>query len=271
MILQANPNIELDKFMNLLRLEGIENIDELRYVAINSIKHLKGTRYDRDYSVKTRALELHWYNSLRTGTPDYNVYANDLYLAELWSCWIVYSRKYLTEIQKPNSLPPYGVKHHIGRVNTVVDLGCGIGYTTAALTEMFPNAKVIGTNILDTIQTRIAQRVGNQYAFEILPDAAAINEPVDLVFASEYFEHIYDPISHLREVIKYLQPRRMLIANTFTRDSIGHFNSYLVNGELLDGRATSRAFGAELRANGYKKIQTKLWNNRPAYYAREAL
>jgi hypothetical protein len=56
------------------------------------------------------------------------------------------------------------------------------------------------------------------------------------------------------------------IANVATAPSIGHFKSYTVRGQVLPGDATSRVFNASLRAHGYRKVMTKCWNQRPAFW-----
>lgn len=210
-------------------------------------------------------LEQRWYASLANDEPDYSVYADTAYLPDLWSCWVVFSRTYLRGIRAPKSLPERGgVLASLGDVRSVCDLGCGFGYSTAALTELFPDADVHGTNLDGITQTAIANRVAERYGFDVRSTPADVG-PVDLAFASEYFEHFAQPIDHLNEVLDALEPRALLYANTFGSRSTGHFPSYQ-NG--LDGRATSRAFAATLRDRGYRKIETQLWNNRPTYWER---
>ena len=64
---------------------------------------------------------------------------------------------------------------------TVLDLGCGFGYTTAALKEIYPRAEVIGTNLRGTSQYKVSSAIGKQRNFSVkdsIPKA-------DLIFASE--------------------------------------------------------------------------------------
>lgn len=217
-------------------------------------------------------IERTWYEALDSGDPWYEVYGTDAYVADLWGCWQVYSRQYLRSIRAQRSLPERGgVVADLEGVESIVDLGCGIGYSTAALAQLFPRARVVGTNISDLSQTRICERVAERYGFEIEP---AAREHFDLVFASEYFEHFQTPIVHLVDVLDQTTPRALLVANCFGGRSIGHFDCYLLDdGSQLfsdaligDGRATGRAFGRALRSRGYALVATKLWNNRPAYW-----
>jgi hypothetical protein len=78
----------------------------------------------------------------------------------------------------------------------VADLGCRMGITPCPQ-EMFPQAEVTGTNLAGTTQTAIALRLGRQFGFQVRETVQQIPAPVDLVFASEYFEHIPAPIDHL--------------------------------------------------------------------------
>lgn len=211
-------------------------------------------------------LEQRWYASLPD--PDYGVYDADEYIAELWVCWIIYSRKYLLEIQRGTSLPPCGVARSRDPVRCVVDLGCGFGHTTAALKEIYPDAAVIGTNLKGTLQYEVARGIGKLRGFTVISDISEVGHSVDLVFASEYFEHIYEPVAHLFGVVRAIQPHAMLIANAFGKVSTGHFEAYKIGQVELSGKATSRIFNGVLKQIGYRKIKTKLWNNRPALWVR---
>jgi SAM-dependent methyltransferase len=230
-------------------------------INIEVIKKIIDTKSNKN-------LEDKWYKELEKGNIDYSVYNTDEYIGELWLCWLIYSRKYLLSIQKESSLPPYGIVKDFGKVKKIVDLGCGFGYTTLALKQIFPNAEVYGTNIEDTIQFKFAEKLAKENNFNIVGNINEIKGQTDLVFASEYFEHIQEPIKDLHKIIKYLSPRNFLIANAFGVHAIGHFTSYIVNNENIDQKQISRLFNKELKEFRYEKVKTKLWNNRPAYYKR---
>jgi len=238
----------LPELLDAAAAEGVDP-DWLREAATTTLTRLTGP------DPEIRDVERRWYASLDAGEPDYGVYDDDEYLAEAWACWRIYSRKYLRAIRDALDL---------GSVESVADLGCGVGLTTAALSEMFPSAIVTGTN-LDSVQARIARRLAERYGFRVEPTLATIGH-ADVVFASEFFEHIEQPITYLASVLDTLTPRVLLVANTFGQRAIGHFDSYLVEGERLDGAATSRRFGQILRSRGYERVETKFWNNRPAYW-----
>jgi len=207
-----------------------------------------------------------WYQSIKAGNPDWSIYDSDAYLGDLWACWTYYSRRYLRAIREPSSLPEAGgVVADIGPVGMVADLGCGVGCTTAGLRELFPSAEVVGTNIAGTKQMDICLAMARTYGFAMASD---MGQHADVVFASEYFEHFPRPVDHLVEVLDTLTPHALLVANTFTNQAIGHFDSYRVDGKELAGIAVSRRFNDALRTRGYRQVATKLWNHRPAYWKR---
>lgn len=216
----------------------------------------------------TRDAEAHWYASVDAGAPDWSVYAGDAYLAEAWVCWKIYSRKYLHELSKPG-----GFLARLPVLSSIVDLGCGLGYTTAVLRELFPMARsVVGTNLPDTKQWAFATRLGKEYGFSLRSSLLGIGG-VDLVFASEYFEHFEEPLRHLRDVLTQLRPKILITANTFTGRSVGHFNRYLCpdtdqSPVMFAGRDVSHRFNRMLRESGYAQVPVKHWNNRPTVWHR---
>ena len=226
-------------------------------------------------------LEKRWYTSLEFGTPAYDVYADDLYLAELWACWKLYSRKYLKEICSEKSMAGRSILEDLTDLlhkqrcvqSTVTDLGCGMGFTTAYLNKLLPDTVVAGTNLPGLKQTRIAEKLAHSQGFRIVSDVEQVFFTDGLLFASEYFEHFKNPIKHLNLVVKTLCPAAMLIANAFGSRSTGHFEKYLLPSAGLmqleiDGAKMSRMFNERVKSLGYVKVETQLWNNRPAYWRR---
>jgi SAM-dependent methyltransferase len=207
-------------------------------------------------------LEARWYTALRAGTPDFTVYDGDAYLAEAWACWCQFSGPHIKTLARSG---------YAARVTpaTVADLGCGIGWSTAALCRLWPDAKVTGTQLLNTLQARIARLHADSLGltFPLVEDLSGVGH-VDLVFASEYFEHFLDPARHLDEVLTALTPDRLVLASTFTKNATGHFYAYLINGEPVPRRSVARRFNAHLRARGYERDVERFWNDRPALWVR---
>lgn len=249
----------LDDYLTLVARYASIDVIEARRVALTAVAYYKGNDDLRREMRARQELEQRWYASLKTGTPDYSVYADPYFLSDVWACWVVYSRRYLREIQK--------LLHCFSDCTRVGDLGCSFGYTTAALKEMFPQADVYGTNV-DGPQFDVAMDVGRTRGFKIV---SSCQEDTDLIFASEYFEHFQRPLEHLREVLETCRPKYLIVANAFGALSIGHFNTYLDAGDLLgyreiSSRSIGRQFNKELRSRGYKQVETGFWNNRPAVW-----
>jgi hypothetical protein len=214
-------------------------------------------------------LERRWYESL-PDNPDYSVYGENIYLADTWCCWDFYARKYLDNIFDPSKVMPSGLLEMMGD-GAIVDVGNGIGFASAALAQMFPKRKVIGTNIKGTSQWAVNEQMSKTYGYALMSNNEAIDslagESVALVFASEYFEHFHSPIDHLSELMP-LSPTTWVVANAFGADSIGHFNEYKVNNQSVDKRQVGRLFGSAMRENGYKAAETTLWNRRPNIWSK---
>lgn len=209
-------------------------------------------------------VEARWYAALRAGTPDYSIYDGSAYLAEAWACWREFSGPHVKALRRS------GYADRV-RPGTVADLGCGIGWSTAALCQLWPDAKVIGTQLLDTLQARIARLFADSrgLTFPLVEDLSAVGH-ADFVFASEYFEHFPDPAEHLEEILAALTPDRLVIASTFTHDATGHFDQYFIKGEPVGRRSVGRGFNAYLRAQGYVRDETvpRFWNDRPSCWVR---
>lgn len=268
-VISVPPKKALPLFLETLADLGVLDVESIGRLAARTLALMHGDSASQQM-LRSGQLMKRWYASLDAGHPDYGVYNSPLYLAELWACWIVYSRKYLLGLHPARNFPPVGIAARMSPVKRIVDLGCGAGYTAAAFRELFPAAEVVGTNISGSIQYRVACRMAEQFGFSMVSDVRAAGGQTTVVFASEYFEHIHSPIEHLYEVVRHLKPRFMLIANAFGTTAIGHFHTYKVGEKLLDGKATSRAFNSEMKRLGYVKIKTKLWNNRPTFWARKA-
>jgi 2-polyprenyl-3-methyl-5-hydroxy-6-metoxy-1,4-benzoquinol methylase len=233
--------------------------------TITCMKAHDGIAVDVQNMHEMKLLEDRWYASLPTGTPDYSVYSSPYYFCEVWMCWSKYSRRYLKDIQSTKSMAGKSIVQDMVGVNTVLDLGCGFGYTTAGLKDIFPNANVYGTNIEESAQYKMATELGQEHNFKIISDHKM---EADFVFASEYFEHFYNPIEHLLDVIKHCQPKYFIIANTFNSKAIGHFNEYIYQDKIYPGKTMSKMFNDMMRQQGYEKVATNCWNNRPAYWKR---
>ena len=258
-------DLGIDAFAEACLAAGLCDIPTARDEAQRVIRHLRSNAAGRAENNATRRLEKLWYDALALGVPHYGVYDGFDYVVEAWACWWVYSRDYLTRIQKlRNNLR---VVDDIGPVARVYDVGCGVGFSTAALLRIFPEAEVIGTNLRGSKQWDVASLMAADYGFGL---AEKITGPADLVFASEYFEHFDAPVAHLLTVLAQAQPRALLFANAFTSRAVGHFDWYVVDGQRIAGSQAQRRFREALRDHGYEKVDARLWNDRPQYWRKHA-
>jgi len=212
-----------------------------------------------------------WYKSLETGQPAFHLYGHGYYFTDVWVCWQMYSRKYVRSLvdgKLKNGRPIHPILR--GKVSSILDIGCGLGYSTAALKQSFPSAKVFGLNLADTDQFKFNQYLSNFFDFKMVAELGEVGQEIDLLFASEYFEHIKNPFENFQEIFKFLKPKILVLANSFNTYSYGHFVTYeTLDGGSIDQSKVSRKFNSFLAEFGYRNIKTKNWNNKPAIWVRE--
>lgn len=240
------------------------DVDELHQLSLNVIKYFQKKDIDEAKIAPYLRLKEKWYESLSKNSPDYSVYSDVLYFCESWVCWKMYSRLTLKEMMKHKFADGITVSEKF-EIKKIADLGCGTGLTTIALQHLFPKAKVIGTNFEDSYQFKIASDYANKFGFKMQGD---IDTPVDLVFASEYFEHIHDSLHHLKKILEKCEPKCLVIANSFDTEAIGHFKEYFHQNKLVPASKMSRMFSDVLKDHGYVKLMPPCWNNRPHCWAK---
>lgn len=258
-ILSIKPRDMLELFLDEYSSLFDIDVEKARVLIRDGFRYYVG---DKSAGLLQRALEAKWYSSF-----DFSIYDDDYYFTDVYVCWILYSRKYIMAMRSKSSLDgkrsPFDA---MKGVRTVVDLGCGIGYATAALKSTFRDAKVYGTNIEGTKQFKFCQHVGKRYGFNVLPDLGSLDS-INLVFASEYFEHFEQPFAHLREVLKK-RPRYLVIANSFNTYSMGHYTAYKHGNKVIPQESASKIFNSFLASAGYEPMRAKLWNNKPRIWVK---
>ena len=149
-VLEEGTKEALKKYLaNCAKHAAIDQ--EVAYkTTLTCMKAHDGIDVDVQDMYEMKLLEDRWYESLTTNVPDYSVYSSPYYFCEVWMCWSKYSRRYLKDIQSTTSMSNKSIVQDMVDVNTVLDLGCGFGYTTAGLKDIFPNANVYGTNIKES-------------------------------------------------------------------------------------------------------------------------
>ena len=265
MLLEKRGQEALTEFLDLYATLYPIDKEKARRLIREAVHHYKTEASEESYQGQ---LEKRWYESIvgddREGVrPAYELYDDEYYFTDMWVCWRLYSRGYLRTLMKSRR---EGVFERLRDIKSVVDLGCGISYTTAALTELFPEARVYGTNLEDTRQYEFGRLLSKEYGFRLIPSIWDIDDATDLVFASEYFEHVHLVIEHLEDILTRLKPRWLYIANSFNTVSYGHFEWYRSSRnplEIIHQTQISKEFNKTLRGFGYQMIRTKNWNQRP--------
>lgn len=272
-LLAEKPKVLLETFLK--EYAAVSGIDIERAKKLIASALLYYNNKETDGTVYQEFLEGEWYRGLEGGKVDYSCYNDEYYFTDLWVCWSMYSRGYLRALTHPKSLDEHqSVFDYLGKISSVVDLGCGMGYTTAALKQIFPAASVYGTNLSDTRQYAFCQAMSKTHHFDVIPDVAIIGKDIDLgaidlVFASEYFEHFEHASQHITYIVDNIHPKFLYIANSFNTKSVGHFKVYKdLDGKDLDQSKASKDFNNTLAALGYKRVKTKLWNNKPTLWER---
>jgi SAM-dependent methyltransferase len=209
-----------------------------------------------------------WYKSLDDYEPNYSVYSDKYYFIDLMACYWIYSKNYIVNLNKRVfDSKTKTINEKFNNIKSILDLGCGLGYTTNDLIKLFPNSKVYCSNIENTPQW--------YHCIEVLDDNVTlinentlINEHIDLIFASEFFEHLKEPLTYLQKIIELNTPNILIIANSFNTKSIGHFYTYDVNGCPVDQAIMSKLFNGRLKNLGYKKEKTSIWNDKPSIWVK---
>lgn len=267
---------------NELLIEFLRDYSEVFHIDVELSKQMikDNFRYYKKHDIcsVSSELEKQWYKSLECNSPDYSVYMDKNYYVDIWCCWAMYSREYIKSLQKMGTLTPHNLDISIADAlnensKSVIDMGCGLGYSTAALREIFPTQDVYGFNLKDSDQYVFNEKVGQEYNFKMTYTYENIGE-IDTVFASEYFEHFERPIEHLVHIIENLNPKYFIVANSFNTNSIGHFHEYKHNNRFFDETINetkiSRRWNNELRSMGYTKLNTKIFNSKPSLFVRNS-
>lgn len=218
----------------------------------------------KPYPDSVQSILERWYQSLDSA-PDYSVYSDELYFCDVWICWITTSRNHIKNIFKQKSRCRTSFVETFTDVDSVFDVGCGLGLSTLGLKQIFPYADVTGSNIKGSFQYEIASRIGSENDFTIQEEL----QPADLLFASEYFEHFHDPIAELNRIIEQVNPKYIILSNGFHYRAIGHFNKYQDSGTMYDNKGMSKHFNKTIKQY-YDLSDLRYYNNNPRIFTKKS-
>jgi len=205
-----------------------------------------------------------WYDDLKHKDTRniYEVYNHDYYFIDIFNCFVTYSRDYIKRIMKSSHFD------ELKDAKVIVDIGCGISYSTCLLKQIFPEAKLYAINLKDTKQWKLCEIMADRVGFHLIESIDEIEESVDILWASEYFEHIYNPIEHVDDILNKLNPKHMIVANSFNTWGMGHFTQYDVYGTIVNQDKISKMFNQHLLTKQYKNVKCGIWNNKPLVWER---
>ena len=158
------------------------------------------------------------------------------------------------------------------RVERVLDHGAGLGFTTVALAQAFPDARVVGTNLPGlqrSFNDFLLARAGVQN-LEFIPPDEALARRFDVVLCFEVFEHFKEPAVELDRVLSS-KPAVLIDRSSFSLRCPGHFDIYTIDGKPSRGRGFQEAtfaFSRCIRRAGYRYHWTEFYNGRPRIWLR---
>jgi len=192
------------------------------------------------------------------GKIDESLYQSDDYLFIALNCFVRYSKKFA--LQTLNALSTE-------KLNTVLDYGAGLGFTTKMLAEGFNNATIFCQNLKGSRQLAFCEKLLSGYNNVKVVDEIDNLGVMDLICCWELFEHIKEPLLLLKQLLSH-KPRYLSISNSFGAKAYGHHSHYVVEGQDVSNSAMSRIFNAELRKSMYVVDERCkiFWNRRPTIW-----
>lgn len=211
-------------------------------------------------------LTARWYDSLKTGNPDYSVYDDDDYWLTLIDCYTGFTSA---------SACGLGLFYkHIGsQPLSILDVYGGLGHASILFSKIFPDAN---------IYLWLGSQNHADYAKQLIKmfnakNVSIVDSPVvtEVVFAAEVLEHIYKPLDFLNSLIDNDVTSVYVDSSSFNIDGLGHFNEYEINNEIIHRSKAMRVISKNLRQRQWigtnsVKSQYKIvfWNKVPKIYCK---
>lgn len=112
-----------------------------------------------------------------------------------------------SKFEKERTLPSYDLSNAIvhNNVKNIIDIGCGIGNSTAVLKEKFPNAEVTGADNSDSMLLSARKNHPDINFVKIdVSDLSKVNERYDVVFSNACIQWVPDHKNLLRNMMGLL-------------------------------------------------------------------
>ena len=235
--------------------------DDLRATAVTAVEGLTGLKMSpnkiKDYE---KAITNQWY-------LDYNesFYGDREYPWLALTFWVDWSFENARRAIKFMDSIDYVPKK-------IIDLGAGIGLSTAQMALKYPSAEVVYQNI-PSLQERVAKRIFDRHGLSNITYSNNFENDADVVLGFEVFEHLHEPVDAARVSLK--NTNLYFDSSSFGFPSPGHWPTYLVDGDKeVDGKRMKRFFYKQLRLMGFDYahdldlMAKPFWNSRPAVFVR---
>ena len=185
-------------------------------------------------------------------TEDFSVYEEDDYLWDTLQCY-----------EKVTTPAIQGLTKYLGDTRgTLVDVWNGCSLSSIQAAQAGFDVYVINNSPKQLHLGRFLQR--EMLGYELPVVNLDTEMKFDFVCSFEVLEHYKEPLIHLDELLKLLEPNGHLAIGTGFNDAnnVGHYETHIVNGLQVKNREVPRYLSRHLMANGYKKVYSH-FNGRP--------
>lgn len=211
---------------------------------------------------KSLPLYKKWASS-RDSNPDYSVYKHPDYVYDIYLCWREWTNGHVK-----HSLEVIKKKDENWNKYSYIDMYNGLGLSTLQMFEFgLKNVYYYNDN---EDQVRMMHDFAKRYNMDIsnLHRVEELNKKqFDVGLHFEVLEHYYEPMIEMKKFMDIIN-HYMTITFMFIRhNSIGHFENYLVDGNLETGKKVSKKVNKLIRSE-FENWYTG-FNGRPKIYKRK--
>lgn len=206
----------LDRFKKLIK-QAYPRVDEHSFFNERSGFNAALKQFSADLGER-------WVESDRS---DFTLYSTEEYLVECIWTYVVSSGSAMTGVRK------FFADHDVSSMR-VLDYYNGIGLTTVDLLKMGFDEVHYFNDV--ELQTEATKRIApSATSWEFHPCRT-----YDVVMCLETIEHVKEPVPFTQKLIDSTEQYLIEVTSFCSPQHYGHFEKYLVDGELVSGRVASR-------------------------------